>query len=193
MKNKHLLLMIVISSVVLFMGACGSNNNDDEEAESGNVTEPEEGNDNVVVTLINQEEDNIGSAVLEESDEGVTISLDATHLPPGTHGFHIHETGSCDAPDFDSAGDHFNPSNTEHGFDSDDGPHAGDLPNIEVAEDGTVQDEVVAEDVTLEKGKDNSLLDDDGAALIIHSDEDDYVSQPAGDAGDKIVCGVIEE
>lgn len=192
MKNKRLLLMIMMSSVVLFMGACGSNNNE-EEAESGNVTETEEGNDNVVVTLINHEEDNIGSAVLEEGDEGVTIRLDATHLPPGTHGFHIHETGTCEAPDFDSAGEHFNPSDAEHGFDSANGPHAGDLPNIEVAEDGTVQDEIVAEDVTLEKGQDNSLLDDDGAALIIHSDEDDYISQPAGDAGEKIVCGVIEE
>lgn len=193
---KRLLIPFVIMMLMaLVMGACGSEeNSQDSEVESGNVSDhTEEISEEVTVTLKNNEDDNIGSAVLQEIDEGVRIKVDATHLTPGQHGFHIHETGSCEAPDFESAGGHFNPTDDDHGVESDNGPHAGDLPNIDVEENGEISDEFLAENVTLETGKDNSLLDEDGTALIIHADPDDNKSQPAGDAGDRIACGVIEK
>ena len=108
-------------------------------------------------------------------------------LPPGPHGFHIHETGSCEPP-FESAGGHFNPAGAEHGFHSEAGPHAGDMTNITVAADGTVGVEVLNTFLTL----DRTLFDADGAAIVIHASPDDYRAQPSGHAGDRIACGVIE-
>src|SRR5699024_1463934 len=194
MRLKFTWAFIIASMLRLFI-ACGTTeDNLQEEVESGNDrSAKKEESEEVIVTLTNNEGENVGSAVLQEVDEGVHIKVDATHLPSGTHGFHIHETGACEAPDFESAGGHFNPTDAEHGLENPDGPHAGDLPNIEVDEDGTIQDDIVADMVTLEKGQENSLLDGDGSSLMIHSDADDHVSQPAGDAGDRIACGVIEE
>ncbi|WP_253286668.1 superoxide dismutase family protein [Virgibacillus sp. MSJ-26] len=200
MKKTNWVLTLSFFVLFLFLSACGSTNDgagDDDDVESGNETDTMEQENRSVepidVTLKNSDGDNVGTAELEGVDEGVKMTLDATHLPPGTHAIHFHETGSCEAPDFKSAGDHFNPTEAEHGLENTEGPHAGDLPNIEVAEDGTVKDEIVADMVTLEKGEDNSLLDGDGTALVIHADEDDNKSQPAGDAGDRIVCGEIAE
>src|SRR5699024_6073630 len=124
---------------------------------------------------------------------GVHIALDAHHLKPGVHGYHIHEHGLCEPPTFESAGGHFNPTNKQHGFDHPEGPHAGDMENIEVKEDGTVKVTVVNKDVTLKKNEANSLFQKEGTSLMIHAKPDDYVSQPAGDAGDRIVCGVISQ
>src|SRR5699024_2258581 len=131
--------------------------------------------------------------MLEEGEEGVNISAEATNLPEGAHGFHIHEKAVCEERDFESAGGHVKPEDTNHGFDDPDRPHAGDLPNLEVGDDGSVDDEFDTEGVTLEKGKDNALVDGNGTALVIHADADDNKSQPSGDAGDRIACGAIEE
>ena len=195
LKKSNWLFITLMVSLVLLLSACGNSSNDaNDDAESGNEAAIEdEESEQVIVTLKNNEEDNVGTAVLQEVDEGVKITLEATHLTPGLHGFHIHETGACEAPDFESAGGHFNPTDAEHGLDNPEGPHAGDLLNIEVGEDGTVKEEIIADMVTLEKGQDNSLLDEDGTSLMIHSGEDDNKSQPAGNAGDRIVCGVIIE
>ncbi len=145
----------------------------------------------ILVTMVNTNGETIGEARLEQKPDGVSINLDASKLPQGTHGFHIHENGSCEAPTFESAGAHFNPTNAEHGFDNPKGPHAGDLPNINVNNYGFVSTTVLANMVTLEKGKKNSLLKEGGTSLIIHSKADDYKSQPAGNAGERIACGVI--
>lgn len=142
--------------------------------------------------LINTEGKQIGTAKLKQMNDGVQITIDAKNLPAGMHGFHIHEKGICEPPKFETAGAHFNPTNAKHGFDNPKGPHAGDLLNLEVEQDGTVHANVLAKMVTLEKGKKNSLFKADGTSLIIHSDADDYVSQPAGNAGERIACGVIE-
>jgi Cu-Zn family superoxide dismutase len=111
-------------------------------------------------------------------------------LSPGAHALHIHETGECEPP-FKSAGGHFNPSGKTHGFRSPHGWHAGDLPNVTVDEDGTVAVEVLATGLSVASG-DGKLLDADGSALIVHEGVDDYTSQPSGNAGKRIACGVVE-
>lgn len=147
-----------------------------------------------VVTLVNSEGMQIATATLsEQTAGGVKIILEADSLPPGEHGFHIHDQGACIAPDFKSAGGHYNPTNSHHGFDNSKGPHAGDLKNITVAADGTAYAELEAPMVTLNPDGENTLFTDEGTTLVIHSDPDDYVSQPAGNAGARIACGVIGE
>ncbi|HWL12343.1 MAG TPA: superoxide dismutase family protein, partial [Ureibacillus sp.] len=107
------------------------------------------------------------------------------------HGIHIHEVGKCEKPTFETAGAHFNPLEKQHGIENPQGPHLGDLPNIAPEEDGTVQVEFVAKNLTLEPGMENSLLDKDGSAIVIHEDPDDYKTDPAGNSGTRIACGVI--
>src|SRR5699024_6589943 len=118
-----------------------------------------ENDEEVEVDLQNDEEESVGTATLTEESDGVNVLLKGENLPKGTHAFHIHEEGQCEAPDFDSAGGHFNPEDTEHGFDTEDGPHAGDMPNIAVGEDGNVEQSFLVENVTLDEDEDNSLLD----------------------------------
>jgi Cu-Zn family superoxide dismutase len=134
----------------------------------------------------------IGTAILTESAEGVRIALDVSKLPPGAHGFHIHGVGKCDPPDFKSAGPHFNPEGKKHGMKSPDGPHAGDLPDLEVGADGTVKTAVTTKLVTLGAGK-NSLFPEGGTALVIHADPDDERTDPSGNSGARIACGVITQ
>jgi len=133
----------------------------------------------------------IGEAILRETPSGVLITANLRDLPPGEHGFHVHEHGACLAP-FKRAGGHFNPGRKSHGFENPQGPHAGDLPNIIVPEGGSVEVEVLAPRLALESGKPRSLMDDDGAALVVHSGPDDYSTDPAGDSGARIACGIVE-
>jgi Cu-Zn family superoxide dismutase len=117
------------------------------------------------------------------------ITATFTELPRGTRAFHIHEVGKCDPP-FESAGGHFNPTGKQHGKDNPNGPHAGDLPNLDVPQSGRVKVQVVVKDVSLDTGR-GALLDADGAALVVHEGADDYKSDPAGNAGKRLACGVI--
>jgi superoxide dismutase, Cu-Zn family len=130
----------------------------------------------------------VGEAILEQRDGTVQISATFTGLPPGPHAFHIHEVGKCDPP-FESAGGHFNPTGKQHGKDNPAGPHAGDLPNLEVPSSGGVKVDVTVKDLSL--GGRAGLLDADGAALVVHEGADDYKSDPAGNAGKRLACGVI--
>src|SRR5690625_287546 len=143
--------------------------------------------------MVNTDGANIGVATLTQEADGVNVAIDVSGLSKGTHGFHIHEKGMCEPPTFESAGEHFNPTDMAHGFDNPEGPHAGDLPNLEVSEDGKVQESFVNEMVTLIKDHPNSLLSEGGTSLVIHAEPDDNISQPSGDSGARIACGVIGE
>ncbi len=138
----------------------------------------------------NAQGEKIGTAKLTQTPHGVLISIDLTELPPGEHALHFHEKGVCDPKDgFKSAGGHFAPMKKEHGYLVEKGHHAGDMPNQFVAPDGRLQTDVFNPDVKLTS---SSLLDKDGSAIVVHAKPDDYRSQPAGDAGDRIACAVVK-
>ncbi len=130
----------------------------------------------------------MGSAMVTPTESGVALlSLDLVGLPAGSHAIHVHETGDCSAADFTSAGGHLADGH-EHGVRAANGPHPGDFPNIMVGEDGTATFEFFNPMLTPEM-----MNDDDGSAFIVHAGTDDYISQPAGAAGDRIACGVFGE
>ena len=134
----------------------------------------------------------VGSATLAQVGDVVRIVLEVQGLPPGTKGVHIHEVGSCEGPTFTSAGGHFNPLGKQHGQLNPQGPHAGDLANIVIGPDGKGRMETSAGQVTLGAGT-NSLLDANGSALIIHAAPDDFRTDPTGNSGARIACGVISK
>ena len=132
----------------------------------------------------------IGTAIMTEQKDGVKVAVKVSGLTPGKHGFHFHETGVCTPPDFKSAGGHFNPFHRRHGTDNPLGKHVGDLPNLEVNEGGAAEVSAVAAGATLGKGP-ASLLKVEGTSIVIHADPDDNMSDPAGNAGPRIACGVV--
>jgi Cu-Zn family superoxide dismutase len=138
-------------------------------------------------TIRDRDGNTVGTAVLRQTPTGVLLHAKLTNVPPGVHGFHIHETGACEPP-FESAGGHLVAAGRSHGYLVKTGPHAGDMPNIHVPDSGALELEVM----TGVKSLDAQLLDADGAALVIHANADDYESQPSGAAGPRIACGVIE-
>ena len=140
--------------------------------------------------LIDPDGKEIGSVAVSEVAQGVRIFAQADGVPPGVHAFHIHETGQCEPPDFESAGGHYNPTGAQHGWDNPQGSHAGDFPNVHVHEDGVLTVEYFTDAVTLGEGA-TTLFDDDGSALVMHEGADDYQTDPAGHAGARIACGVI--
>lgn len=132
----------------------------------------------------------IGKATFEQTPTGVLVSVEVTGLPPGGHGIHLHGVGAC-TPDFKASKGHINPDKVKHGLRNPEGPDNGDLPNLYVAADGSARAEFFTTRVTVAGGNMPALLDEDGAAVVIHARPDDHMTQPIGGAGGRIACGVI--
>jgi len=142
--------------------------------------------------IVNSTGQKIGTATFAAASGGVRIDVDVTQLPPGTHGIHIHTVGKCEGPDFKTAGGHFNPAGKKHGKDNPEGPHNGDLLNLEVAADGHGTASLLDANVTLGDGP-TSVFQPGGTAIVIHAAVDDYKTDPAGNSGARIACGVIQK
>ena len=134
----------------------------------------------------------VGSVQLVQTPHGVLLKMSLKGAVPGEHAFHIHAVGKCEAP-FTSAGGHFNPASKKHGMEAAEGSHAGDMPNLHIPASGELMVEIANPMISLVKGQPNSVFDTDGSAIIIHAGVDDYKTDPTGNAGDRIACGIITE
>ena len=169
--------LLVVGAATMLLSGCASMTGDKEPLSAEAALKDKDGKD-------------VGRATIIETGEGVRIAVTGYRLPPGAHGLHIHAVGRCDPPQFASAGGHFNPAGKQHGTQNPAGSHAGDLPNLEVAASGEGGIDATTKLVTLGPGP-TSLLGPAGTSLVVHAAADDYKTDPSGNSGDRIACGVI--
>jgi Cu-Zn family superoxide dismutase len=176
MESQMRKLVLLVAAIALT--ACISNG------------EPEGG---TPIPLINSAGQSIGTVRTWQTSGGVAFKIYASGLPHGLHGIHVHSVGRCDPPDLASAGPHWNPAAKKHGINNPMGPHAGDLPNVEVAANGVLGQSMTlpGANIFAPPGAPGALLDADGAALVIHANADDYKTDPSGNSGARIACAVI--
>jgi len=149
--------------------------------------------ESVTVELKNGNGESVGNAVITAlGKEGVRIKLDLKNLPPGAHALHFHEMAKCEGPKFETAGAHFNPDHKMHGTKNPKGPHAGDMNNFTVRPDGTATQTVTNQHVMFGEGA-NSLFGANGTSLVVHAKGDDMMTDPSGNSGDRIACGVVSK
>ena len=177
--------MIPVALLTLALAACGAPDASDESAAEATPATAE-AVEEATAALQTAEGQPAGTATVSQGPGSVRIVLSVEGLPPGEHGVHVHMTGACDAPTFESAGAHWNPAGQAHGLEDPPGQHAGDMPNLTVAEDGSG-----ALEYHLIGGSFADLMDADGAAFVIHADPDDQMTDPSGNSGDRIACGVF--
>jgi Cu-Zn family superoxide dismutase len=171
--------LLLVGAAVLLLGGCaGMRAGTEQELLSAEAA------------LKDKDGKDVGRATLIETKEGLRIAVTGYRLPAGSHGLHVHAVGACQPPDFESAGPHFNPGGKKHGKSNPDGPHAGDLPNLVVAASGEGGLDIVTKAMTLGPGP-TSLLAGKGTALVVHASPDDDRTDPSGNAGARIACGVI--
>jgi Cu-Zn family superoxide dismutase len=177
MRSRSLLSALVIAAIT---AACSRTVQTGSPMPSGRAT------------LRNAQGAVVGTLTLAPSNTGIHFTGTLNGLPAGTHGIHLHAVGRCDAPDFSSAGGHYNPASAHHGLENPAGPHAGDFPNIVVSSSGDASVDLTNPRVTLDVNAGSGVFDADGTAIVVHAGADDQKSDPSGNSGARIACGVIE-
>jgi len=178
----------------LLVGACAGN---PESGKSSATQDPSSflaapSNQRAMAGLLDKDGKAVGSATISEDRVGVRVELRVTNLPEGEHGVHIHAFGRCEAPDFTTAGGHFNPLGKVHGKLSTTGPHAGDLGNIAVKKDGTGLLAFTTPHLSLAPGAATNPAAAGGLSIVLHAGADDEKTDPSGGSGARLACGVIK-
>lgn len=176
----------IVLAAMLLAGGCVSRAGDDDSM----AAPASDMRSDARATLVNAGGRSVASAELDATSGGVRVRVATTAMPAGTYGAHVHTIGRCDAPDFTSAGAHWNPTGAQHGRDNPAGAHLGDLPNLLVGTNGRGSVELLVAGANLGSGP-RGMFDADGAALVIHAAPDDYRTDPSGNSGARIACGVL--
>lgn len=189
-STLHTSIIILTSVAALTLSACQKSSQPDEnEIVEESAVKPEQGS--AIATLASADGAPHGTANLTVIPGGLKLELKADNLADGMHGIHLHMTGKCEGPKFETAGGHWNPGNRKHGLESPDGAHAGDMTNISSAGQPVTNYSFELKGASLSEG-DHPVLDADGTAIIIHAKPDDNKTDPSGDSGDRLICGVFK-